>query len=167
MENEQADAGRSGRKCPARLNSQARTGTQGNVHFSYPADLEQYWQPYPVDQYSAINYGHTYIQQRCPDSRLRYESLSRCKFSTLVHYFLLFIGLRNRLKKPSQNTVQTKSRIVDGEKNDSLRYGGTIGDFRRRNLYFSRKISESSIFDALPIAACIFFRITTVFKVKY
>ena len=34
---------------------------QGNIHFRCSADHEQDWQPYPVDQYSAICDGHTYI----------------------------------------------------------------------------------------------------------
>ena len=35
---------------------------QGNVHFPCSADHEQdYWQPYPVDPYSAICDDHTYI----------------------------------------------------------------------------------------------------------
>ena len=34
---------------------------QGNVHFPCSADHEQDWQPYPVDQYSAICDDHTYI----------------------------------------------------------------------------------------------------------
>ena len=35
---------------------------QGNIIFSCSADHEQDWQPYPVDPYSAICDGHTYIQ---------------------------------------------------------------------------------------------------------
>ena len=50
----QADAGRDGRLCLARPNSQTRKGL---------ADHEQDWQPYPVDPYSAMNI-HTYIQQK-------------------------------------------------------------------------------------------------------
>ena len=34
---------------------------QGNIHFPCSADLEQDWQPYPVDPYSAICDDHTYI----------------------------------------------------------------------------------------------------------
>ena len=34
---------------------------QGNTHFPCSADLEQDWQPYPVDPYSAICDDHTYI----------------------------------------------------------------------------------------------------------
>ena len=34
---------------------------QGNIHFPCSADHEQDWQPYPVDPYSAICDGHTYI----------------------------------------------------------------------------------------------------------
>ena len=48
---EQVDAGRDCRTRLARPNSQARTG-QGNIHFHYSVDLEQDWQPYPVDPYS-------------------------------------------------------------------------------------------------------------------
>ena len=33
----------------------------GNVHFSCSADLEQDWQPYPVDPYSTLWDDHTYI----------------------------------------------------------------------------------------------------------
>ena len=47
VENEQADAGRDGRTCLVRPNSQARTGT-GETHFPCPADHGQGWQPYPV-----------------------------------------------------------------------------------------------------------------------
>ena len=35
---------------------------QGIIHFPCSADHEQDWQPYPVDPYSAICDGHTYIQ---------------------------------------------------------------------------------------------------------
>ena len=59
MENEQANAGRDGRTCLARPNSQPRTGT-GKCSLSCLADHEQDWQPYPIDPYSAI-YDHTYI----------------------------------------------------------------------------------------------------------
>ena len=43
-----------------------RVRGQGNIHFPYSAELEQDWQPYPVDPYSAIIIcnvinGHTYI----------------------------------------------------------------------------------------------------------
>ena len=42
-----------------------RVREQGNIHFTCSADLEQDWQPYPVDTYSAIcddhRYIHTYI----------------------------------------------------------------------------------------------------------
>ena len=34
---------------------------QGNIIFPCSADHEQDWQPYPVDQYSAICDDHTYI----------------------------------------------------------------------------------------------------------
>ena len=34
---------------------------QINIHFPCSADHEQDWQPYPVDPYSAICDGHTYI----------------------------------------------------------------------------------------------------------
>ena len=34
---------------------------QGDIHFPCSADHEQYWQPYPVDPYSAICDEHTYI----------------------------------------------------------------------------------------------------------
>ena len=34
---------------------------QGNIKFPCSADHEQDWQPYPVDQYSAICDDHTYI----------------------------------------------------------------------------------------------------------
>ena len=34
---------------------------QGNIIFPGSADHEQDWQPYPVDQYSAIRDDHTYI----------------------------------------------------------------------------------------------------------
>ena len=33
---------------------------QGDVHFPCSADHDQYWQPYPVDPYSAICDDHTY-----------------------------------------------------------------------------------------------------------
>ena len=35
---------------------------QGNINFACSADHEQDWQPYPVDLYSAICDGHTYIR---------------------------------------------------------------------------------------------------------
>ena len=44
----------------ARPNSRARTGT-GGYSFLCSADYEQDWQPYPVDQYSAIFGGRRYI----------------------------------------------------------------------------------------------------------
>ena len=31
---------------------------QGNIHFSFSADHEQDWQPYPVDPYSCIDMCH-------------------------------------------------------------------------------------------------------------
>ena len=34
---------------------------QANINFSYSADDEQDWQPYPVDPYSAICHDHTHI----------------------------------------------------------------------------------------------------------
>ena len=34
---------------------------QGNIHFPCSADHEQDWQPYPVDPFSAICDGHTYV----------------------------------------------------------------------------------------------------------
>ena len=40
---------------------------QGNVHFPCSADHEQDWQPYPVDPYSAICDGHTYIHTVATD----------------------------------------------------------------------------------------------------
>ena len=37
-----------------------REGAQGNINFPCSADLEQDWQPYPVDPYSCYNmYDHT------------------------------------------------------------------------------------------------------------
>ena len=60
VENERADAGRDGQTCLARPNSQARTGT-AKFHFPSSADHDQDWHPYPVDPYSAIYDGHTYI----------------------------------------------------------------------------------------------------------
>ena len=38
-----------------------RERAQGNAHFPCSADHEQDWQPYPVDQHSAICDDHTYI----------------------------------------------------------------------------------------------------------
>ena len=35
---------------------------QGNISFPCSADLEQDWQPYPVDPYSAMFDDHTYIK---------------------------------------------------------------------------------------------------------
>ena len=56
-----ADAGRDGRICLARLDSQARTGT-GTNNFPYSADNEQRnWQPLPADSFSALSYDQTYI----------------------------------------------------------------------------------------------------------
>ena len=49
---------------PITLNSQARTGT-GEYYFPCSTDLEQDWQPYPVDPYSAICDDHTYIHTYC------------------------------------------------------------------------------------------------------
>ena len=38
-----------------------RARGQGNINFSCSADHEQDWQPDPVDPYSAVCDGHTYI----------------------------------------------------------------------------------------------------------
>ena len=43
------------------INSQAQYRGQGNIIFPCSADYEQGWQSYPVDLYSAICNGHTYI----------------------------------------------------------------------------------------------------------
>ena len=48
------DAGRDGLTCLARPNCQARTRTGEKNHFPCSTDHEQDWQPYTVDQYSAI-----------------------------------------------------------------------------------------------------------------
>ena len=55
MENKRADAGRDGSTRLARLNFQARRGTDKEV-FIFPCSVghEQDWQPYPVDPYSAL-----------------------------------------------------------------------------------------------------------------
>ena len=51
VENERACAGRDGRTCLARRNSQAQTGTGGENPFL--ADHERDFHPYPVDAHSA------------------------------------------------------------------------------------------------------------------
>ena len=58
VENEQTDAERDGQICLARPNYQAQTAT-GEETFSYSADHEQDWQPYPVDPHSAESADHT------------------------------------------------------------------------------------------------------------
>ena len=45
---------------------------QGNVIFLCPADHEQDWQPHPVDPYSAICDGHTYIHS--PHTRKTHDT---------------------------------------------------------------------------------------------
>ena len=60
MENEQAGAGRDGTaERVSRDQILRRQRGQGNIHFHCSADHEQDWQPYPVDQYSAICNDHT------------------------------------------------------------------------------------------------------------
>ena len=77
----------------ARPTSQARTRTQGNIHFSCSADYEQDWQPYPVDPYSCYMCDHTC---RRPDSHTCFSLFSFCFFGDvafseyfLYHYHLL------------------------------------------------------------------------------
>ena len=41
-----------------------RVRGQRDIHFPCSADHEQDWQPYPVDQYSAIGDGHTYTPDK-------------------------------------------------------------------------------------------------------
>ena len=53
---------------------------QGNIHFPCSADHEQDWQPYPVDLYSAICDGHTYIH-------------------TYIHTYCLLHGSAGRLTR--------------------------------------------------------------------
>ena len=61
VENNQADAGRDGRTCLARPNSQTRTKT-GNIYLPCLAGHNQDWTPTaPVDAQFAELDGHTYI----------------------------------------------------------------------------------------------------------
>ena len=60
VENEQARAGRDGRTCLTRPNTQARTGT-GENHSLCSADDEKVWQPNPVDAQSASYDDNIYI----------------------------------------------------------------------------------------------------------
>ena len=59
MENEQTGAGRDGRTCLARTNSQARTGIGKKV--LTPEGLATIIYPVDVDPYSAESAGYTYI----------------------------------------------------------------------------------------------------------
>ena len=54
--------GRRGAVRFAKPNPQARTGTQGEIHFPCSADHGQDWQPYLVDPYSAISDDLTSMQ---------------------------------------------------------------------------------------------------------
>ena len=59
---EQADAGRDGTAEPVSRGQTLRhVRGQGNILFPCSADHEQDWQPHPVDPYSALCDGHTYI----------------------------------------------------------------------------------------------------------
>ena len=62
MENERGDAGRDGRTCLARPNSQARTGT-GKHSFFCSAYHEQNWRPYSFDLHSVASVDHTVVQK--------------------------------------------------------------------------------------------------------
>ena len=74
VKNEQADAGRDGQTCLARPNSHARTGTgkKAKTYFPCWADHEQDWQPYPVDPYSVVSDGYTYIHTYIRDKGSRW-----------------------------------------------------------------------------------------------
>ena len=85
VENEQADAERNCRTRLARLNSQPRTGTQGNIHFPSSADYEQYWQPYPVDAHSVICDDHT-TYYTC-------RNAAHLTFGTTIRYIYIYIDL--------------------------------------------------------------------------
>ena len=58
---EQGDAGRDGQPV-SRDKILRRERGQGNDHLPCSADHLQDWEPYPVDPYSAIRDGLTYIQ---------------------------------------------------------------------------------------------------------
>ena len=47
---------------------------QGEIHFPFPADLEQDWQSYPVDPYSALCDDHTHIHQYFSCTKLSFQS---------------------------------------------------------------------------------------------
>ena len=57
---------------------------QGNINFPCSADHEQDWQPYPVDPYSAICDGHTYVHM--------YVCMYACMY-VLCMYICIFIKL--------------------------------------------------------------------------
>ena len=69
MENEQADPGTA--EPVSRDQILRRVRGQGNIHFPCPADHEQDWQLYPVNPYSAICDGHTYIHTYIHTLKLR------------------------------------------------------------------------------------------------
>ena len=85
LENGRADAGRDGRTCLARPNSQARTGT-GKKRFPCSADHEQDWQPYTRLIHSklkvlTIHPIHTYMHT-----------------CTVPAFFITTVGLREKMK---------------------------------------------------------------------
>ena len=90
---EQADAGRDSRTRLARPNSQARTGTQGSIHFTCSADHVQDWQLYPIDAYSSCYiFDHAYIQnvvfKAANNSRIN-ESIFELTILTLQQKYMI------------------------------------------------------------------------------
>ena len=65
---------------------------QGNIHFPCSADHEQDWQPYPVDPYSAICDGHTYIHTLPNVLTLDYISIGRNKLPASHMLFPVFFA---------------------------------------------------------------------------
>ena len=71
---------------------------QGNVHFPCSADHEQDWQPYPVDQYSAICDDHTNIHTLrmddvwCGGRKVHIGRYNTARINTLPSYFFVNAG---------------------------------------------------------------------------
>ena len=94
---------------------------QGNINFPGSADHEQDWQPYPVDPYSAICDGHTYILLRhgCSINR------RSCYACTAV----LFVQIAHPVQCEAGSTSTKLSRVLRVElahSSSARRYGSSL-----------------------------------------
>ena len=81
LESERAGAGRDGRTCPARPNSQARTGT----------GKSEDWQPHPVDPYTLllkvmVTTYRQYMYMVCIDSYIPCALMTTASTNMCVHH---------------------------------------------------------------------------------